>query len=271
MFPHQNENPQNPESQFVAHFALNAKVNAVAGNLPLAQQETESDEAFGKRLAEVSSQQISFIDEEFRELLAGWAKRDVREMRDGLADLIVTIDGWLYRICGGEQGRLYDSEEIDETEISEYALIAALVSHMGEIGEWSRCMEDTINPHVCLGLIERELKNMLLITEALSNSLGFDLLADQRAVFESNMSKFDTIRADAELGVAKYAVLGVEVVITETEYAANNEPSVTYYVLRTTQDQTDVKGRFIPKGKFLKSVRFRAPVFAELCKTEITA
>ncbi|ACV50228.1 hypothetical protein [Delftia phage PhiW-14] len=76
-----------------------------------------------------------------------------------------------------------------------------------------------------------------------------------REVNESNMSKLDTNEAEAQATAEHYAAMGVKVRVEPS-------PRQGYFITRVTEDCTDNKGKFYPKGKYLKSQsRFHEPEF----------
>lgn len=81
---------------------------------------------------------------------------------------------------------------------------------------------------------------------------GYDADADMGAVYRSNMSKF--IRDDVELEatIAKYDDLGVPF------YQEGEFPTMC---LKASADFTDRHGNEYRKGKFLKGIAYKTPVF----------
>ncbi len=88
---------------------------------------------------------------------------------------------------------------------------------------------------------------------------------DMTVVCDSNMEKFDLSEADALLTRDKYAKLGIE-----TYYIVSNildeetGRSKKLYVTRSSSDQTDAKGKDYPADKWLKSYKWKEPVFTPL-------
>lgn len=86
----------------------------------------------------------------------------------------------------------------------------------------------------------------------LAHIVGFDHDADQVRIFESNMSKFCANDSELHASMQKYAGIGVEV------YAEGEFPQKC---LKSAKDQTGTNGEFYKKGKFLKGINFKEPVF----------
>lgn len=97
------------------------------------------------------------------------------------------------------------------------------------------------------GIADVEVTNL-----GLAHILGIDSDADMGAVFRSNMSKFVTSDAELIASVEKYAAIEVEV-YEEGEYPRK--------CIKSAKDQTGTNGEFYKKGKFLKGVNFKEPVF----------
>lgn len=243
------------------HYLLNSTVNLIAGNAP-----TKDDD---RRV--ISAAQLALIDEEFREFLAAWAARDRRGIRDGLADMVVTLDGWFYRMgfSAQEVETALDAQRwldgyIEERDIgkSDYSLIGLLCTTPRPALTNERDTDDYVNPLDPL-VFSSAISRMLLIVESLCKALAVDLAADQWEVYCSNMSKFDTSEEDAAFTRAKYAQLDVVTETIKQVAPASTEggESRTYWVTKSTHDQTGRDGKQYPRGKFLKSVRFREPVF----------
>ncbi len=243
------------------HYLLNSTVNLIAGNAP-----TKDDD---RRV--ISAAQLALIDEEFREFLAAWAARDRRGIRDGLADMIVTLDGWFYRMGFSAQEveaalntQHWVDDYIEKCDIgkSDYSLVGLFCMTAHPALTNKRDTDDYGDPLDPL-TISSAISGMSLIVESLCKALAVDLAADQWEVYCSNMSKFDTSEEDAAFTRAKYAQLDV---VTETikqvvpASSEDGEPR-TYWVTKSTHDQTGRDGKQYPRGKFLKSVRFREPVF----------
>lgn len=238
------------------HFALNARVNNAAGN-------TIAKDEKGARF--VFTKQLPLIVSEFRELLKGIRERNVKEVRDGVADVIVTAEGMLHRFGLGGYGAAIPHFDGDlsvvkaSTILKDSAEILTLLQSPAydnvqfgallEVGEeeW-RISHEHIQPYI------RLVANMY----ALSGVLHLPLFDDQWAVYESNMSKFDTDLETAKQGIAKYEAAGIAVRLQE-----NDVEGTTYFVIKSAKDQI-VGGKDYPEGKFLKSVLFFEPKLLEI-------
>ena len=94
--------------------------------------------------------------------------------------------------------------------------------------------------------------DLLETTYGLFHRAGFDANADYEAVYNSNMSKFCQTLEEAQATQDQYAAGGVN----STQRLCEG-----YYAVVSSCDQTDVEGRFSPKGKLLKSINFHLPQF----------
>ncbi len=84
----------------------------------------------------------------------------------------------------------------------------------------------------------------------------FDYLTDMGTVCQSNLDKFDTQIADAEITREKYAAIGIETYVDTVE-----DLGKVLYVTKSAADQVDAKGKVYPKGKWLKSHSWKEPEF----------
>lgn len=106
--------------------------------------------------------------------------------------------------------------------------------------------------------------DVLFTVYGLAHRLGLDADGDYDDMMTSQWSKFDTTEDDALLTQQKYVDKGMAVVTVDRFHPETGE------ILRVTlssMDQLDDKGRFCPKGKWLKSHRFMEPVFKPLPST----
>jgi hypothetical protein len=97
--------------------------------------------------------------------------------------------------------------------------------------------------------------DLLVVTYGLLHLAGVDADAAMRRVSESNFSKLCTTAEVAEKTLKHYANLGVSVQI-------HGELPKAYIMVG--EDCHDISGKFYPRGKFLKSVEWKAPSFEGL-------
>ena len=88
--------------------------------------------------------------------------------------------------------------------------------------------------------------------------VGIDADADMKAVIDGVMTRFCKDQAELDATKAKYAALEVDF------YVEGNFPTMC---LKSSKDQKDKNGDNLPKGKFLKSVGFKEPVFVPIGNT----
>lgn len=237
------------------HLTLNARINNIAGNRPL------------DRPAEViAAAQAKVILSELRELIAGIRADDRTEIRDGIADVLVTVDGMIHRLdLSNEYLSLFDTS-LGESVEDELSMLDASVTTLGACQNLISLLEDyenlleSIIAHpagwACHNTRDNQNADMFglaVMAYVCARLYDVNVYDDQLEVYRSNLSKFDTMREDAEAGIAKYASMGVTLVIEESEV-----DGVTYYVLKSPEDQV-VGGKDYPKGKFLKSIHFSEP------------
>ncbi len=246
---------QNP-----THLQLNQMVNNLVGNKPI--RLTIEREAWFK----AGYRQLDLILDEAKELRDGVNADDLQEIRDGVGDVIVTLDGLIHRLGLPEPDfELLTHRHLARLDRSAPSLVEEIFEHLELMVNTMREVES-----------EEDLKKTVLKVAlfgaaisiydccyAIARLYGFDLHADQVAIYESNMSKFDTDKAVALTGIEKYARLGVVVSIHPNVVEVDGE-QVTYYVLKSDHDQIGSDNKSYPAGKFLKSVNFKDPVFAPL-------
>lgn len=118
-------------------------------------------------------------------------------------------------------------------------------------------LQDAINERDTLKLRDA-IGDLLTTVYGAAWRAGLDADEDMYAIYRSNMSKFDTDEDTASRTRDKYAQLGLEV---ETVRVMDG-PKV-YYTTRVTHEQV-VDGKLYPRGKLVKSVNFKEPVFIPL-------
>lgn len=90
----------------------------------------------------------------------------------------------------------------------------------------------------------------LVVTYGLAHVAGIDADEGMKRVYTSNMSKICWSDTDAKETQQHYwDVHGVRTVVIPVDVNG-----VTGLVVKVAEDHTDKKGKFFPKGKFLKSV-----------------
>lgn len=246
----------------------NAMVNAIAGNL-------QPQNHF--QVIPNARRQCAIIAEELRELAAAVDAQNIQGIRDGLADVTVTVDGLIYltfpakapvtyrHVESNNAGRMQerlrklpiqiDPQNLENDAYNSYysASLNALAYVCDAV---NRCEDlqasQTADLQDFIGDFAIAAYSMVF---DLSVIFKIDLEADHNAVFESNLSKFDTDRETAEKGVDMYSSRGVN-----TEIVESTVNGTTYYVIKSSADQV-VNGKSYPKGKFLKSINFCEPKF----------
>lgn len=262
-------------------FQMNALVNNASGNFPLAYNSVGLDQVFRS--------QLSIVCSEVRELLSALktvqrsgntldnlpdVEREaiVTEIRDGVADVIVTVDGMRHRlaiphhtVAFGASSSLQEfiGVELDTliTQLNlEHEELTSVPAFRGESLE-------LVHVRALPGRVEWPVRGAwsflrLCYDLAYRTALFFDipLLEDHIAVFHSNMTKFDTTIEDAQATIAKYESLGVRVHIEAVQAFDAHHIPTTFFIVKSSKDQV-VGGKDYPAGKFLKSINFKSPVF----------
>jgi hypothetical protein len=237
------------------HFALNARFNTVGGNLPLVNKE---------EMPSAATAQLSYIVSEMEELLEGIQKNDLKMIRDGAGDVIVTVDGMFHRIP--VLMPFYPSLEEINLDLHDLGKEAAgRVDANSFVLKRVEAIRENLSSFTDLDFLKDDddlklkefgttLKRTLVICYKVSREYNFYINHDQRAIYDSNMSKYDVHLREAEEGYYKYKAAGVD-----TEIVPNEVDGITYYVIRSSRNQNDTAGRSISRGKILKSVNFHEP------------
>lgn len=246
-----------------AHFILNKKINAIAGNNPV------TDVNDMQAAAKIILAQQPLITSEYEEFVKGLRENNIDLIRDGLADIIVTCDGMLSRLgvtmydydIGNDYIALIKKYNIPLEDIGQRFLknIAASVRRIGVDAKYVAAGK--LNNHLRNNIIHNAIAAIRDVTR-FSVVANIDVMADQTAVFVSNLSKFDTNIEVAKQGVEKYKNLGVSTAIESVTHDGG-----TYYVIKSDSDQI-VNGKDYPKGKFLKSVLFQEPVWKPIANNK---
>lgn len=239
------------------HLALNNKINCIAGNTPM---QDISDFA---QAAKIIIAQVPLIDSEYEEFVQGIKNKSEHDVRDGLADIIVTCDGLLSRLGI----TMYTSAERQHTltQGQNYYFVDSVKSLMRAISisvsnlkiDAQYAQKEKMNAYLRAHIVHHAVSAINAVTK-LSALLGIDVMQDQQSVYESNLSKFDTDYDTALKGVTKYINMGVSVRFVPVTY-----DGVIYHVIKSKEDQV-VNGKDYPKGKFLKSVLFKEPQWQPL-------
>lgn len=287
---------------FNPHLPLNAHVNNVVGN------HRQSIHSPG-RWAKAGLHQVKIIASELNELILGHkaytdqplseaelakvkkkAGEDLRtwglrEVRDGVGDVIVTTDGAYHRLdlptSNGQMLRVAGMHVSMTFGLgqSQVEVVNNLLTNAGGHLEsiklilqqvqdgWDAAVADDnesggdIVYDVLPGtenLLRAMLDDIQLAMYAVSTSYHINLVEDQVLIYRSNMSKFDTDSSVAAQGVQAYADQGVQTYISEQQVGND-----TYYIIKSAADQ-EVGGKDFPKDKFLKSVNFAEPDFSNM-------
>jgi NTP pyrophosphatase (non-canonical NTP hydrolase) len=98
--------------------------------------------------------------------------------------------------------------------------------------------------------IRDAIADVLVTTYGLAHVLGIDADKDMEEVQQSNLSKLCTTEAEAAETIEAYDRIGVKV---------STRGEVPEIVIVSNCDQSDIKGKFYPAGKFLKCVNWFEP------------
>lgn len=245
------------------HFELNCTINAIAGNTPLL------DITDREAIVKVTNAQIPLILSEHSELVKGINNKNHIEIRDGLADIIVTCDGLISRLGFTQYEFGYSPEHMLPVHLKFFNTAKAKYWHLllrKNIWRMESILRIAEGPSDAQDIRNRAVHCAIAAINAVagfSSITGIDVMRDQYSVYVSNLSKFDTDPELAKQSAAKYQNMGVEVVIEPCEH-----DGVTYYVVKSKINQV-VNGKDYPQGKFLKSLQFKEPILEPLQESAI--
>ena len=273
----------NPISVSMARtFHMNALVNNASGNFPHGRSNTYISRPFVSQLNIICSELVELLSalSAYRRFRDSHTLNEIfRDIRDGVADVIVTVDGMRHRmsipptesVCLPDNGETLASylsvtlpALIDDLNIEHETITGSLFCKI-EDGEMSLIPGTSYDLVRFWPIAESWPFLDLCYTLAYSTAhhFGIPVEADHEAVFKSNMSKFDLSLEDADRTKARYEAQGVAVHI-ETVHALDTQHSpATFYIVKSSKDQV-VNGKDYPAGKFLKSINFKEPVFSPI-------
>jgi hypothetical protein len=250
---------QEQQSPRLWHYDLNVAINMIAGNLP----------AIGtwQLLLNASRRQLNIIRQEQDETRDdGIAANNHREIRDGIGDMIVTYDGLIHYLSS------YVSHPGEVVHLEQVPTVVAVSQAMGDLDQLFDALTMTLDAEFCdsLAAHDTDAKNLLqtLLNRVYQNIAvlatyyAVPVAEDQIAIYESNLSKFDTTQAEAEASAQRYTDMGIDVVIVPTQYQGTD-----YFIVKSAQDQT-VDGKKYAGGKFLKANKFFEPRLIDTEETQ---
>lgn len=187
--------------------------------------------------------QCANIGHEFNELETAVKHNNMLEIRDALCDILVFTYGAFHFIGALPASLQVVRDAVDlvpeNKDVLAGSSVVSFLSPALEIGE-----DQTIIA---------ALNCIVAYVMRAYRDIGHDVEADMQAVYDSNMSKFCANEDDLNKTGDKYTDLGVEFHV---------EGEFPHKCLKSSKEQTDLTGERYPKGKFLKGIRFRKPVFA---------
>lgn len=115
--------------------------------------------------------------------------------------------------------------------------------------------------------------DVLFTAYGFGHRANFPTDEDFEQVCVSNLTKFDLTEEDAEKTRQKYLAIGVQTYVEVLPYTWTREEghqeTVLYYVTKSERNQIGTDGKDYPRGKYLKSTKFKEPVFREIPATNL--
>lgn len=202
---------------------------------------------------ETVEHQIKIILSEANELVVdGFGELNRHEVRDGIGDVLFTVAGAYARFDipfpnSFEPVELNSYNEAEETSRK----IIGILNAMQILAD-----KNLMDYYVVMGLLLKDIAEKAI---SIANYFGLPYINDLEAICASQWTKFDSTSSAGFNTVERYTNSGVEV-YQEVRRAHERE----YIVTHSAKDQNDLKGRPIPKGKWLKSVNFEEPEFEKV-------
>ncbi len=241
--------------------------SAISGGMSLQQQVAYINRTFGKDAIpsdhpdfwKLIGDQVQLVISEFEELRDdGFGEQNFKEVRDGVADIIVTVLG-IPHLAG------FDGEPIvalaDERASSapripreEWLQTAPAL----ELIEQALGFLNAAVSHQDIKALQDGVLFVLTTNLVLPFTLRFDYFNDMVAVTSSNLSKVSLTLEDAELTQRHYfEQVGI---VTRVEDC----PTFEGHIVKVSGTQIGKDGKKYPDNKFLKCrVGFKEPVFKD--------
>jgi len=243
----------------MSHYELNQDVNLTAGNTVPENTTAAVRYALAK--------QLGIIKQELWELRnLGIAVNNYKEIRDGVGDAIVVWDGFVHYASNylTHPGQVEHEDQMPTVLAVTRAMdrLDELHAEATDMFEHDEFADAVVNG--CQSSIERLQKLVVAAYENIATIATYyavPIMPDQYAIYDSNMSKFDTDSLTAAEGIAEYQKQGVPVKIVDTQHKG-----VSYYIIRVAETVV-VNGKEYVEGKFLKSVDFKKPDFVDTPET----
>ena len=122
------------------------------------------------------------------------------------------------------------------------------------LDEYNELMDDGIEAKN-LTEVRDAICDILVFTLGVGHIAGVPVDQDMEAVDASNRSKFCCDQDNVDATVAKYNVLGIDTYV-DGEFPMKR--------VKSSKEQTDIHGDVYRKGKMLKSISFKEPIFKEI-------
>lgn len=211
--------------------------------------------SFGNNTPQRVQKQCANINDEFKELQVAIANGNLIEIRDAMCDILVFSLG-AFHLMGRDFDERYGYQGVPVVNYPAEEMCDKLQLHTLRFPYLLKNLEHHLETTLVLDSdttpIEKALWEIITWAMQIADLTGYPAMKDMHAVYVSNMSKFCANDADLTFTVEKYGKLQVEV------YAEGEYPTKC---VKSFKDQKDINGENYPKGKFLKGVKYQAPVF----------
>lgn len=187
--------------------------------------------------------------------LDGPMGRLMHEIRDGLADTLVVISGWLH--CHGSTSLFSYDFHIDEAGVDNHYELghAPQVYGLASWQAWQRNGGENRTSSPFAG----SPADMIRFVFDLATHYRIPVLEDWEVVNRANLNKFDMTPEDAALTGEMCINSGLE--YEQREYT---DGGLTWWATVSPKDQTDKNGKFWKEGKYMKSYAWVEPTFKPL-------
>lgn len=187
---------------------------------------------------DAATKALNLVHSEINETVDALADNDTTEIRDGLADILVTLygAGLAFRLDLGEADTPTIESRLDSIErLKRLSVEISQHHHFQQLGELAATLETLVGTVYRIGEFEE---------------LNVD--ADLAEVTKSNLSKIAPTIDDAEKSVDAYKAKGVETHIEPCVYGG--------FIIVSSKRQYN-GSEIIDAGKFLKAVTYCPPKF----------
>lgn len=195
--------------------------------------------------------QFALVKEEYEELVNAYNQNDLKEIRDGICDVLVTVYGLLH-ISNADPKIVAGHTKF----LNNHFIVQTKAAWLWDMSESMSLIEKDIVDFDWNNNFVEWLVYLIDETEGLAKEFKFDIEEDMYQVLVSNLSKVSKTQGDAFVTQTYYReTVGIETRLEECS-------TFPGWIIKVKGSQTGKDGKFYPDGKFLKCrINFKPPQF----------